>query len=289
MSISVDILELDDRNIRFLVKNSNHVFMNMLRRTIIADVPKMAIHNVDFHHGPLGSSMEGEEEVEFESTSPIFDEMIAHRLALVPIPTDLDLFVPRNECTCGGDGCPTCTIMYAINKRGEQDRETVVYSGDLEPVNHDAYRIQDDIIPIVKLDKGQALLVYATAELGTGSQHAKWQAAQSVGYQYYPKITISDKGCAHCEDCVKMCPKGVLEWDRKKKKVKIVNLDACNLCMSCEEACEHDLIKVEHDDTAFIMSFETDSSYTPDAVLKSAINILNKKFNNFIDAVGKLS
>jgi len=202
MAIEVEIRELTDTKIRILVKKTNHVFMNMIRRTIIADVPKMAIHNVDFHHGSLGSSMEGDEEIEFESTSPIFDEMIAHRLAMIPITTDLKLFSPRNECSCSGEGCPSCTIMYAINKRGP----CTVYSGDLEPVNNDAYRIKDDLIPIVKLVKGQALLVYATAELGTGKQHAKWQAAQALGYQYYPIINIKKKSCDDCEECVKACP-----------------------------------------------------------------------------------
>lgn len=285
MAIEVEVRELTDTQIKILVKGTNHVFMNMLRRTIIADVPKMAIHNVDFHHGSLGSSMEGDEEIEFESTSPIFDEMIAHRLAMIPVATDLTLFSKRSECTCGGEGCPTCTIMYAINKRGP----SIVYSGDLEPVNNDAYRIKDDLIPIVKLDHGQALLVYATAELGTGREHSKFQAAQAVGYQYYPKITIAKKVPEESEDCVNACPRGVLEWDKKKKTINIVDLEACNLCMSCVETCEKGAIEVEFDDTKFLMSFETDTSYNPEVVLKFAIDSLNRKFNDFIEAVGKLS
>lgn len=285
MAIEVEVRELADTRIKILVKGTNHVFMNMLRRTIIADVPKMAIHNVDFHHGSLGSSVEDDEEIEFESTSPIFDEMISHRLAMIPIATDLALFSKRNECNCGGEGCPTCTIMYAINKRGP----STVYSGDLEPVNNDAYRVKDDLIPIVKLDKGQALLVYATAELGTGREHAKFQAAQAVGYQYYPKISVSKKANEDCKQCVDACPRGVLAWDKKKKTINVVNLEACNLCMACVEVCEKGIIEVSYDDTAFIMSFETDTSFTPEVVIKFALDHLNKKFNDFIEAVGKLS
>ncbi len=284
MGIEVEVRELTDSKIRILVKGTNHVFMNMLRRTIIADVPKMAIHNVDFHHGSLGSAMEDDKEVEYESTSPIFDEMISHRLAMIPIATDLTLFKKRSECSCGGEGCPTCTIMYAINKRGP----CTVYSGDLEPVNNDAYRISDDLIPIVKLDKAQALLVYATAELGTGRQHAKWQAAQAVGFQYYPKITIKKKKMEDCNDCVQACPKGVLAWDKKKKTIEVVDLEACNLCMACVEVCEKGTIEVEYDDTSFLMSFETDSSFTPEVVMKYTMDILNKKLNDFIEGVGKL-
>ena len=285
MAIEVEVREMTDSRIRILVKGVNHIFMNMLRRVIMADVPKMAIHNVDFHHGPLGSSMEGDEEVEYESTSPIFDEMIAHRLAMIPIPTDLEIFLPRSECTCEGEGCPSCTIMYAINKRGP----CTVYSGDLEPVNNEAYRIKDDLIPITKLGKGQALLAYATAELGAGRQHAKWQAAQAVGFQYYPKITIKKKGSENYEDCVRACPRGVLKWDNKKRAIKVVDLEACNLCKACMETCDKGVIEIGYDETSFLFSFETDSSYTPQAVIKAAIEILNKKFNSFIKAVGNLS
>lgn len=285
MAITVEVRELTDTRIKVLVKGTNHVFMNMIRRTIVGDVPKMAIHNVDFHHGDLGTSSEGDEEVEFESTAPIFDEMIAHRLAMIPVATDLKLFGFKDQCSCGGEGCPNCTIMFAINKRGP----CTVYSGDLEPVNNDAYRIEDDLIPIVKLTKGQALLAYATAELGTGKRHAKWQAAQAVGYQYYPKINIMKKTCEDCEDCANTCPRGVLEWDKKKKTLSVVDLEACNLCMACVEICEKGAIEVDYDNTAFLFSFETDSSYTPEIVLKQAIDLLNSKFNDFIEAVGKLS
>jgi DNA-directed RNA polymerase subunit D len=285
MGMEVEIRDLTDKKIRILIKKTNHVFMNMLRRIIISDVPKMAIHNVDFHHGSLGSSMEGEEEVEYESISPLFDEIIAHRLAMVPVTTDLEIFNKRNECTCGGEGCPSCTIMYALNKRGP----CTVFSGDLEPVNNEAYRIKEDLIPLVKLDKAQALLIYATAELGSGRQHAKWQAAQAIGYQYLPKITIKKNISEDSEDCVNACPKGVLEWDKKKKTIKVVDLEACNLCNACVEAIENAPVEIDYDDTAFLFSFETDSSYTPEVVLKAAIDILNNKFNDFIEAVGKLS
>ncbi len=53
--------------------------------------------------------------------------------------------------------------MYSLNKRGPCE----VYSGDMEPLGSPDFRIKDELIPIVKLGPGQALLVYASAELGT--------------------------------------------------------------------------------------------------------------------------
>ena len=38
----------------------------------------------------------GDEEIEYESTSPLFDEIIAHRISMIPIVTDLELFSFKN-------------------------------------------------------------------------------------------------------------------------------------------------------------------------------------------------
>src|SRR5207247_1655611 len=76
---------------------------NALRRVLVADVPKMAIEDVEFHLGPIRA----EDGKEYESVSPLFDEMIAHRLGLIPIPTDLGLYNRREGCpNCHGEGCP---------------------------------------------------------------------------------------------------------------------------------------------------------------------------------------
>ena len=54
-------------------------------------------------------------------------------------------------------------IMYSLHKQGP----CTVYSGDLEPVNGDeSLIIPEANVPIVKLEKGQAILVYAKAMMG---------------------------------------------------------------------------------------------------------------------------
>src|SRR6266571_693601 len=100
----------------------------------VADVAKSkAIEDVEFHLG----TVQDESGKEYESLSPMFDEILSHRLGMVPIPTDLDLFVRRDKCTCGGEGCPSCTIMFVLNKKGP----CTVYSGDLEPVADPKWRV----------------------------------------------------------------------------------------------------------------------------------------------------
>jgi DNA-directed RNA polymerase subunit D len=200
----------------------------------------------------------------------------------VPIPTDLDSFVFRSKCSCGGEGCPSCTIMYSLNKKGP----CTVYSGDLEPIGSDKFRVKDDLIPIVKLAEDQALLVYATAELGTGRQHSKWQAAIGAGYRYAAKITIKHDKCDLGASCVEVCPKDVLV--KEDKKIVVKHPERCNLCGACVESCEAGVIKVEGDQTKVHFRFETDGSLTAKDLLVRGLKALEERFENLREQISKL-
>ena len=310
--MKLKIQELTDNFMRFVVSDSSPSFVNTLRRVLIANIPKMAIEDVEFHLGPIRDSS-GKE---YESISPLFDEIIAHRLGLIPIPTDLQLFKNRDECECKGEGCPNCTIMYNLNKKGA----CTVYSGDLEPLGDSKFRIIEDLIPIVKLGENQALLIYATAELGTAKKHAKWQATSGVGYKYYPQIDIDNKLISNEElinACVEICPKHIFE-NKNKKLVVGNNFEECLLCNTCVEFFEVKAIEesknkskskgkgkgkskdkksddelktavsIAGDDTKFIFRFETDGSMTAKDVFVYTLNFLENKFSDFRDQVSKL-
>jgi len=266
--MKVDVLKLKKRYAELVLEDVDPNFANALRRTLISDIPKMAIEDVEFHLGPI----RGEEGEEYESVTPLFDEIIAHRLGLIPIPTDLELFTFRDECEdCAGEGCPNCTIMYSLNKKGP----STVYSGDLEPVGDSRLKVVDGRIPIVKLEKGQAMLVYATAILGTGKSHSKWQVAHGVGYKYYPVIEIHDK-CDFCGKCAEVCPRDVFKI--KKKSIDVKDPLKCNFCMSCVEECPKKCISVEGDPTKIHFHFETDGSLKATEALQYALDSLSEKF-----------
>jgi DNA-directed RNA polymerase subunit D len=276
--MKMEFRELTETKAVLMVEDVSPSFMNSLRQTLIADIPKMAIEHVEFHLGPI-RDQDGRE---YESISPLFDEILSHRLGLVPIPTDLDFFSFRDECECEGEGCPKCSIMYVLNKKGP----CTVYSGDLEPVGDSSLKIKEDLIPLVKLSEGQAPLIYATAVLGTGRGHAKWQVCHGVGFKYYPKIKINAKKCDKGGTCVRVCPRDVfVEGD---KKIEIADLEACTLCLSCVQDCEQDAITVDGDPTKFIMRFETDSSVSAKRALQYALDLLLEKANDFRDGVSSL-
>ncbi len=66
------------------------------------------------------------------------------------------------------------------------------------------------------------------------------------------------------------------------------NAEECNLCMACVEACHTGAIKVEGDPTRFIFQFETDGSLTAEETLRRALEILEKKFDDFRETVSSL-
>ncbi|MEE9506655.1 MAG: DNA-directed RNA polymerase subunit D, partial [Thermoplasmata archaeon] len=262
---------LEDRYAELTLEDVDPNFANALRRTLVADIPKMAIEDVEFHLGPI----RGEEGEESESVTPLFDEVIAHRLGLIPIPTDLELFTFRDQCKdCASEGCPNCTIMYSLNKKGP----CTVYSGDLEPVGDSSLKVVDEKIPIVKLGGGQAMLVYATAILGTGKDHAKWQVAQGVGYKYFPVIEVDGDKCDFCGVCAEVCPRDV--FSVKKKKVEVKSPLDCNFCMTCVEECPKKCVSVEGDPTKIHFHFETDGSLKAADALRFALNSLAEKFES---------
>lgn len=270
--MKVGVLAQSEDSMRLLLEDTEPAFANALRRVLVADVPKMAIEDVEFHLGPIRS----EDGKEYESVSPLFDEMIAHRLGLVPIPTDLGLYNRREDCpTCHGEGCPNCTIIYSVNKRGPG----LVTSADLEPIGDATLRPKDPSIPIVKLGDGQAMLIYATAVLGTGKDHAKWQATHGVGYRYYPILNAGNKTLDALDPDVPFCESHMRSTATEEEEVVELPSD-CKTCRKFTELYKVDSVKAGNDPTRIILEFETDGSLSARAVLLASLDILAKRFSD---------
>lgn len=276
MKVRID--EVTERSARVLIEGVEPAFANAIRRCLIADLPKLAIDDVEFHLGPIRA----EDGKEAESIAPLFDEIVAHRLGLIPLPTDPELFVPRQTCpACGGEGCPNCTVIYSLNKRGP----CTVYSGDLEPIGDSKFKPVDPNIPIVKLGEGQALLVYATAQLGYGREHAKWQATQAVGYKYRPVVKVDNRKMDPEKFPVEVCPVRILH--HREGKVAVEPEEDCILCMGCVEAAKENgwdgAFDVYGDPARILFHFETDGSMSAKTAVLETLAILETKFSTLAD------
>ncbi|MCQ2079344.1 MAG: DNA-directed RNA polymerase subunit D [archaeon] len=277
--MQIEIVKMEDTKAEFIIKNSSPAMANALRRTMLQDIPKMAIDKVDFHLGPIM-----QDDKEYESVTSLFDEIIAHRLGLIPVPTPQGASFQK-DCSCGGVGCPNCAIMYSLNKVGPR----TVLSGDLMPLGDSTLKVKDEMIPVVDLTESQAVLIYATAVMGTAKQHVKWQAAFGVGYSYMPIVKIDDKLATDID-----VQKAAEDYTGlfKVENGRLVVDDVLRACVY-GKAIEQDdalmgAVTVEWNDKEFLFKFETDGSLTARQVLDSAVEILNRNATEFGEIVDAL-
>ena len=158
-------MKKSNERIEFEVEGLTPGLAGELRRIMLSEIPTMAIEWVDFH----------------KNDSIIWDEIIASRLGLIPLVFNSKLYGMKDECKCDGKGCSRCQVMLALKKKGP----CMVYSEDLKSSDKEVKPIYGKI-PIVELMDNQELEFEATAELGLGKVHAKWQGAV-VGYEASPK------------------------------------------------------------------------------------------------------
>lgn len=267
--MKIDIVEMTDRFAKLDIQDASPHIVNTLRRTLVADVPKLAIEYVTF----------------YDNTSALFDEIISHRLGLLPVPTDLKALVRREDCTCDNEGCANCTVRFTLSKEGPG----TVVSGDLQSDDPE-FRVADPDIPIVRLLANQRLILETEAILGTGSQHAKWQPVSGCGYKYYPNVKIDNSkfDAVTKRAVLDACTTNVL----KDAAGKVVCEDPWDINLNDDlegafaEAAgisrdQRDKlgITVTPDDTRFLFRFETDGSLTAYQALKAALGIIQDKFD----------
>jgi DNA-directed RNA polymerase subunit D len=167
--MDIKLVSREQDTLRFVLSDASPAFANALRRIIMAEVPVMAIDDVMI----------------LENNSVMYDEILAHRLGLIPVTTDQTYNLPE-ECTCKSElGCEKCRASFSLEIEASDPVE-VVYTSHLKPENPDVRPVSDKI-PIVKLAQGQRIKLEAYARLGRGNVHAKWQPVSACTYNYDEK------------------------------------------------------------------------------------------------------
>ncbi len=257
--MKVKTVELKGNKGVLKIEDTDVYFVNSLRRIMLAELPKLAIDDV----------------IIYDNTSALFDELISHRLGLIPIPTiDLPALAFRSECKCEGKGCPSCTVRYTLSKEGE----CVVYSGDLQP-EHPSFAITETTIPIVELMKDQRVILEVEAVLGRGRDHAKWQVVLAPRYRMETKIIVDKKRMNEVKAFLEELPKDLVEL--KGDKLELVDPSKASLFESYLEKNKGDFITITKDPTKLLFSFETDGSMSAKVALQESVNILTKKYEEF--------
>lgn len=287
--------------IKILITDTDAAQVNAIRRTILSDVPKMAISKVRFE---LGQTQDQKGEY-FESVNALPDEVIAHRLAMIPIPTYLDEFVfpeddPANEGLPEDQwGSPASQIIYHCSIRGpssENKEETkTVRAGDLNVLGETKLQISEthQDIPLTILLHGQYLEFYAYATLGRGKDHAKWAPASAITFHQREVAVLNNKKKAKILFDLDL---GVSQADFGKdgRIDEIDQVEKMRKAMAQvsqgtgRDADFNNAISMEKVDREFIFSFDTDGSLSPEMVFNQACEVLSNRFvllNEELDTV----
>jgi DNA-directed RNA polymerase subunit D len=169
-----------------IVTSMNISLANAIRRSV-GKIPVMAISETDI----------------YKNDSALYDEVISHRLGLIPL---------KNQKLKPGQ---TVELKLSVKSK---DGERIVLSGELgsEVVYPD--------MPIISIENGQEIKLVARANVGTGKEHSRYNPG-ILYYSHLPKIKISGEGEKQAE-LAELFPE-VFEMMGEKLKVK--DETACRL------------------------------------------------------------
>ncbi|KAI9835643.1 MAG: 45 kDa subunit of RNA polymerase II [Sclerophora amabilis] len=248
----VTIREADGVRVDFTLQNVDLAFANSLRRTVLAEVPTLAIDLV---------------EVE-ANTSVLADEFIAHRLGLIPLNSkNVDDVVYTRDCENCDQYCTECSVMLTLHARCTGDEVMKVYARDLvvgEPRPNEW--VGNPIITdpeglgsvICKLRKGQELRMKCIAKKGIAKEHSKWAPTSAVGFEYDPHNKLRHLDYWYEEDPAKEWPKSKnADWEEPLQEGEAFDFDAVP--------------------NRFYYDVETVGGLEPDAIIQQGIKVMQQK------------
>ena len=176
------------------------------------EVPTLAVEDVEFR----------------DNSSALYDEIVAHRLGMIPIKTDLKSYDLPENCSCQGAGCAKCQLQITL-KASKKGNVLASESKSKDPKCKFVY----PEAPIVKLLPKQKIELEATAVLGKGKNHTKWSPCLAF-YKKEPVIKFDDKKLSDDEKKrLSILDKNVFELSGSKLKLnhpallQSPNFEAC--------------------------------------------------------------
>lgn len=239
----------NDRSLKLLITGIDAALVNGLRRSIMNAVVGYAAETIQV----------------YENSSIMADEMLAHRIGLLPL-------LVKEKKTKKGD-----SIKMTLEKEGPG----IVYASDIA-LAHSGVEIADPNVPLVKLKKGQKVKLEIEAIAGTGKEHVKWQPAL-VSFKQLPKISFEKVKDAHA--IARACPPKTVEI--KAGKVFLVDPVSFQLYEFLEDRFPNE-VEVEYDTNSFVLTIESFQQNNGKEILLQAIEVLTEKNQEFKEALKAL-
>ncbi|MGM5484919.1 MAG: DNA-directed RNA polymerase subunit D [Nanobdellota archaeon] len=259
--MEISVLEDKGEKKTFLMKGIDLAHANTLRRIIIEDVPVMAIEDVEIR----------------DNSSVLYDEMIAQRLGLLPLKTDLSNY----ELPPAGYSPDDLNAKQKVELTLKAKGPSLVKASDLKSNDPAVVPVYPEM-PIVKLLAGQEVEVVATAVLGKGKDHAKWSPALAY-YRQKPLITINKK----VENAKEVVENQQDEVFMMKNNNLVVNNDMIlksNLVEESVGMCKpKDSVTLDYSDDEVVFTVESWGQLTCEQIMSEGVNQLKQKCDEFTE------
>ncbi len=168
-----------------LLLDNSTTLANALRRAIY-EVKTLAVTEVEF----------------FKNDSVLYDEILAHRIGLIPL---------KNE-KIKEDSFIELPLKFEAKNDGDE-----IVSQDL------GKQVAIDNLPIVRLNKGQKIEFIARAKIGTGKEHSR-HLPGLIYYYHLNKVSLKKEAKKHLE----LAERFPRVFEVKNEEVEIKNEWACN-------------------------------------------------------------
>ncbi|XP_021495850.1 DNA-directed RNA polymerases I and III subunit RPAC1 isoform X1 [Meriones unguiculatus] len=288
----VDIVHMDENTLEFDMVGIDAAIANAFRRILLAEVPTMAVEKV----------------LVYNNTSIVQDEILAHRLGLIPILADPRLFEYRNPGE--EEGTEIDTLQFRLQVRCTRNPNAAKDSSDPNElyVNHKVYTrhmtwvplgnqadvfpegtirpVHDDIL-IAQLRPGQEIDLIMHCVKGIGKDHAKFSPVATASYRLLPDITLLEPVEGEAAEELRRCfSPGVIEVQevQGKKVARVANarLDTFSREIFRNEKLKK-VVRLARVRDHYIFSVESTGVLPPDVLVSEAIKILMGKCQRFLD------
>lgn len=275
---TIKIVSKKKDEIVFDFKGIEPPVVNTIRRIIISEVPTMAIDKV----------------IITQNTSVIPDEVLAHRLGLIPIFADANDFEDKNPSDEYNENNSIKFIMKVKcykDKDGKIYNENI-YSRDLVYVNQgkqekkfkDKYTIRtvhDDIL-VNKLKPGMEIDLECYCIKGIGRDHAKWSPVCTAFYRLISNVQFQEKITGEDAKALKsLCPMNV--FDIKNDEVFVKDIRKCTTCRECIRNDKFkNIVNLGKDAEWYEFHIESVGMYKPEDIWFKALDVLKKKVEMWI-------
>lgn len=206
---------------------------NAIRR-YVNQIPVMAIDEVEI----------------IQNGSALYDEVVAHRMGLIPLKADKSI----GEKNKG---------ILKLSSKNEGMVHADELKGNVEVVYGN--------IPITYLDKNQELELVATTTEGIGSEHVKF----SPGLMFYRNVAKITMPKEFADEVKKVCPKANIK--EKGDKIEIIDDQSKEVLDACEGLADVVDKKVEvQNDKDLVVTIESFGQIDVETILDKSISVLKK-------------